>query len=110
MEGQSEIEMTVDMPLKGIYKPMNDQVVSVNVHLRNRGKPFSGEIVLRGGERAVDQDLSYRQEVIISSQEKKEVSLRVLSSRLGSDRGIGVALIQKGRLVNWTPLSIGEIH
>jgi hypothetical protein len=110
MEGQSEIEMTVDMPLKGIYKPMNDQVVSVNVHLRNRGKPFSGEIVLRGGERAVDQDLSYRQEVIISSQEKKEVSLRVLSSRLGSDRGIGVALIQKGRLVNWTPLSIGEVH
>jgi hypothetical protein len=110
MDGQSEIDMTVDMPLKGIYKPMNDQVVSVNVHLRNRGEPFAGEIVLRGGERTIDQDLSYRQEVIIPTQGKIEVSLRVLSNRLGSDRGVGVALLQKGKLVNWTPLSIGEVH
>jgi hypothetical protein len=110
IEGQPEIGMTVEMPLKGIYKSTTDQVIQLIVHLRNQGNPFTGEVVLRSGEKIDSQDLSYRQEVTVPSQAEKEISLRVVSNRLGSDRGIGIALIQNGKQVGWFPLSIGEVH
>lgn len=99
---QADIEGTIEIPLAGLYKSNN--MVRLNVHLKNNGEAFSGNMVIKRMNPDADQILSFKKEVTLKGGEEKWVYLDVPGENINGQQ-VAIGLMQKDSVVAQFPIA-----